>query len=79
MPTSFRVGRYHSWVIDETSNLDNMLKVTAVDEVGNIMAISHPDLPIHAVQFHPESVLCEHGKEILKNWVEGKKAKSFLI
>lgn len=74
LPTSFKVGRYHSWVIDETSNLENKLKVTAVDEIGNIMAISHPILPIHAVQFHPESVLCEHGKEILKNWLEGKKS-----
>jgi anthranilate/para-aminobenzoate synthase component II len=58
-------------VIDEKSNFDNKLIVTAVDEFGNIMAVDHPTLPIHAVQFHPESVLCEHGKEMLANWLNG--------
>lgn len=70
LPQQFKVGRYHSWVIDEKSNLENKLKVTAVDEAGNIMAVTHPTLPIHAVQFHPESVLCEYGKEIFKNWLK---------
>jgi len=70
LPANFKVGRYHSWVVDEKSNIDNKLKVTAVDEAGNIMAIAHPTLPIHAVQFHPESVLCEFGKEILRNWLK---------
>lgn len=69
LPQQFKVGRYHSWVIDERSNIDHKLIVTAVDEVGNIMAIAHPSLPIHAVQFHPESVLCEYGKELLGNWL----------
>ena len=71
LPQQFKVGRYHSWVIDEKSKLDHNLKVTAVDESGNIMAIAHPTLPIHAVQFHPESVLCEYGKEMLGNWLNG--------
>jgi anthranilate synthase component 2 len=71
LPQQFKVGRYHSWVIDEKSNFDNKLIVTAVDEFGNIMAVDHPTLPIHAVQFHPESVLCEHGKEMLANWLNG--------
>lgn len=71
LPRQFKVGRYHSWVIDEKSNLDHKLTVTAVDESGNIMAVAHPTLPIHAVQFHPESVLCEYGKEILANWLNG--------
>lgn len=70
LPRQFKVGRYHSWVIDEKSNLENKLKVTAVDEAKNIMAVAHPTLPIHAVQFHPESVLCEYGKEILGNWLK---------
>lgn len=70
LPQQFKVGRYHSWVIDEKSNLENKLKITAVDEVGSIMAVAHPTLPIHAVQFHPESVLCEYGKEMLGNWLK---------
>lgn len=70
LPQQFKVGRYHSWVIDEKSNLKNELKVTAVDEAGNIMAVAHPTLAVHAVQFHPESVLCEYGKEMLGNWLK---------
>lgn len=69
LPQQFKVGRYHSWVIDEKSNADEKLKVTSVDEAGNIMSVSHSTLTIHAVQFHPESVLCEYGKEILANWL----------
>lgn len=70
LPRQFKVGRYHSWVIDEKSNLENKLKVTAVDESGSIMAVVHSTLPVHAVQFHPESVLCEYGKEMLGNWLK---------
>jgi len=69
LPKRFKVGRYHSWVIDEKFNMEGELKVTSVDESGNIMSFSHRSLPIHAVQFHPESVLCEYGKEILENWL----------
>lgn len=67
LPNEFKVGRYHSWVMQPKEAGE--LKVTATDLDGNVMAIQHEELPIHAVQFHPESVLCEHGKEILRNWL----------
>jgi len=69
LPTTFNVGRYHSWVI-EPSSLSPDFEVTSVDDDSNIMSITHKSLPIMAVQFHPESVLTEYGKEILKNWLE---------
>ncbi len=63
------VGRYHSWVIDPET-LPQQLKITAIDEQGNIMALKHNTHPIHAVQFHPESILSQCGETIIKNWVE---------
>lgn len=68
LPKKFKVGRYHSWVVDNSS-LSNELVVTARDEFGEIMAISHRELPIKAVQFHPESILTEFGKEMVKSWI----------
>ncbi|HEY8401438.1 MAG TPA: aminodeoxychorismate/anthranilate synthase component II [Cytophagaceae bacterium] len=69
MPERFVSGRYHSWAIDPASNLEN-LEVTAVDDKGNIMAIRHKQYNVKGVQFHPESILTENGKQILKNWLE---------
>lgn len=68
IPSPFNAGRYHSWVIDETT-LTNDLLVTAKDSSGLIMAIEHKHYPVYGVQFHPESILSEHGEEILKNWL----------
>jgi anthranilate synthase component 2 len=68
-PPIFSVGRYHSWVID-TYELSKDLKITAVDEDGNIMALKHAIYPIRGVQFHPESILSEFGETIIKNWLE---------
>lgn len=70
LPLQFKVGRYHSWVMDKKSNPKGELLVTSIDENENVMSISHAELPIHAVQFHPESILNEYGKEILKNWLD---------
>ena len=67
LPQNFKVARYHSWVM--SAKAKGELKVTAIDLDGQIMAIQHQDLPIHALQYHPESVLCEQGKDILKNWL----------
>ena len=69
MPSSFLSGRYHSWAIDPKSDLSN-LKITAVDEDGNIMAVSHKKFDVKGVQFHPESILTENGKTILNNWLK---------
>lgn len=68
LPKTIKVGRYHSWVIDpESMNAD--FEITSTDEKGNIMSIQHKTLPITAVQFHPESILTEYGKEMLRNWL----------
>jgi anthranilate synthase component 2 len=69
LPDSFLVGRYHSWVMDP-ENIPDCLEVTATDEEGNIMAIRHRKENIHAVQFHPESILTEHGHDIINNWLK---------
>ena len=67
-PVNFKVGRYHSWVLDELT-LPSTLKVTAIDVKGNVMAIKHETLNVRAVQFHPESILSEYGEVILHNWL----------
>ena len=69
VPSEFKSGRYHSWAIDPKSNLENLV-ITAVDEKGNIMALRHKIYNIKGVQFHPESILTENGKIILKNWLK---------
>ncbi len=69
LPESFRVCRYHSWSVNP-KNVSDKLEITAVDEKGNIMAIRHKEYNVKGVQFHPESILTEHGKEIIKNWIE---------
>lgn len=68
LPQKFISGRYHSWVIDK-HKLGEDLIVTAIDENNEIMAIKHKTYNVHGVQFHPESILTEYGKDIIKNWV----------
>lgn len=62
------VGHYHSWCVDK-ENVSNEIVVTAVDELGNIMALKHKNYDIRGVQFHPESVLTPQGKKMIENWV----------
>jgi len=68
LPERFDVGRYHSWSVSPL-HLPDCIKVTAVDDEGQIMAIQHKEFMLHGVQFHPESVLTPLGKDILKNWI----------
>jgi anthranilate synthase component II len=68
MPRSFLTGRYHSWSVDMDS-LPPELRITAVDEDGVIMALSHDNRLLKGVQFHPESILTEYGKELISNWL----------
>lgn len=68
-PDSINVGRYHSWVVDN-EGLPECLTVTAKDKDGQVMALTHKDYDVRGVQFHPESVLTEYGKQIIKNWLE---------
>ncbi|NDB37562.1 MAG: anthranilate synthase component II, partial [Actinobacteria bacterium] len=67
-PNNFTATRYHSLAIDEDS-LPEEIEVTARSESSLVMAIRHKILPIHGVQFHPESVLTEHGYQMLGNWL----------
>jgi anthranilate synthase component 2 len=69
IPVTFNAGRYHSWVVSN-SNLPDCLKVTCIDSNQMIMALRHREYNVYGVQFHPESVLTEHGMVIIKNWLE---------
>jgi len=70
-PASFQGGRYHSWVIDE-KQISSDLIVTAIDSNGQIMAAKHKQFDVRGVQFHPESILSEHGETIIGNWLSMK-------
>ncbi len=69
IPSTFNTGRYHSWVINPAT-IPDTLTVTAISPQSDIMAIRHKQLDVCGVQFHPESILTEHGEQLLKNWVE---------
>jgi len=69
----FKATRYHSLVV-KRETLPAALNVTAESEDGLIMGLSHRDLPVHGVQFHPESIASEHGKTILKNFLDLARA-----
>ncbi len=68
LPTPYTVTRYHSLAI-ERANLPSCLEVTAWTDDGEIMGIRHTDFHIQGVQFHPESILSEHGHALLKNFL----------
>ena len=69
LPSVFKVGRYHSWVVSN-DGLPADLEVTAIDELdGSIMALRHKTYDVRGVQFHPESVLTEHGRQLMQNWL----------
>jgi len=69
IPAKFNVGRYHSWVVAK-EDLPDCFTITSIDEKGLIMGISHKTFDVKGVQYHPESVLTEHGLTIMKNWLE---------
>ncbi len=69
MPRPFTACRYHSLIIDPDS-VPDCLKVIGATESGEIMAVQHRDYPVYGVQFHPESILTQNGKQILSNFLE---------
>ena len=71
LPEQFTVNRYHSLAIEKSTPPD-VLDVTARTADGEIMGVRHKTLPIEGVQFHPESILTEHGHAMLKNFLDGR-------
>jgi anthranilate synthase component 2 len=67
LPSEFQVGLYHSWAV--TLNSASEMQQIALSENNVIMAIQHASKPIYGVQFHPESILTDNGKEIFKNFL----------
>ena len=68
LPTPIRATRYHSLTV-ERKTMPESLEITAETADGVVMGLSHKTLPIHGVQFHPESIASEHGKQILGNFL----------
>jgi anthranilate synthase component 2 len=73
LPSPFIATRYHSLVIERES-LPDCLEITAWTEDGEIMGIRHKTLSVEGVQFHPESVLSEHGHKLLENFLSSKES-----
>jgi anthranilate synthase/aminodeoxychorismate synthase-like glutamine amidotransferase len=67
LPSPFRATRYHSLTVDKET-MPDCLEITAETD-GVVMGLSHRELPVHGVQFHPESIASEHGKAILGNFL----------
>jgi anthranilate synthase/aminodeoxychorismate synthase-like glutamine amidotransferase len=70
VPSPFQATRYHSLIVEEP--LPEDLQVTAFTRDGEVMGVQHRSYPTAGVQFHPESILTEHGKRILQNFLEGR-------
>jgi anthranilate synthase component 2 len=68
LPTRFAVNRYHSLALERAS-LPDCLAVTAWCDDGEIMGVRHRQFNVHGVQFHPESILTEHGHALLQNFL----------
>ncbi len=69
LPSRFIVTQYHSWAVSPESIGDG-LEVTAVNNDGLVMAVSHQRYDVRGVQFHPESIMTEHGKKLMENWLD---------
>ena len=78
LPAPFRATRYHSLVIAPAS-MPGELEVTATSEDGEIMAVQHRRHPVHGVQFHPESVLTEHGYRLVDHFLHGVPASPRVV
>jgi para-aminobenzoate synthetase component II len=68
LPSPFTATRYHSLAVEQAT-ISDQLEVTSRTESGVVMSLRHKTLPIEGVQFHPESVLTEHGHKLLANWL----------
>lgn len=68
LPNPFVAGRYHSWAVVKDAQFPSEIEITATDENGIIMAIQHQSYDVHAVQFHPESILTPQGEQLIRNF-----------
>ena len=68
VPEDFYAGRYHSWVIDKSTDT-SALDVTSIGENGEIMAAQHKSYQVYGVQFHPESIMTDEGKLMIENFL----------
>jgi anthranilate synthase component 2 len=73
LPNPFEATRYHSLTVERES-LPDCLEITAETDEGVILGLSHRELPVHGVQFHPESIASEQGHALLKNFLEIAKS-----
>jgi len=69
LPQPFNATRYHSLMVERES-LPDCLEITAESDDGVIMGLMHRELPVHGVQFHPESIATEHGHDLLRNFID---------
>ena len=69
LPNPFEATRYHSLLVEEAS-LPSDFEISAWTDEGEIMGIRHKELPVEGVQFHPESILTECGKDLLRNFID---------
>ena len=69
LPKTLEVGRYHSWAVNP-ENFPEELEITSIDNNGMIMSLKHKTYDVHAVQYHPESILTPNGREILENFLK---------
>lgn len=74
IPTEFEAGRYHSWNVENREN--DALFTTCSSPDGQIMGLAHRSLPLFGFQFHPESILTPHGRQMIRNWVDSLKDTS---
>ena len=74
VPNKFDAARYHSWIANK-SKMPAVLEVTCEDEEGGVMAIQHKEFDIHAVQFHPESILTPDGEKMVRSFIENSIEK----
>ncbi|CAN5352551.1 aminodeoxychorismate/anthranilate synthase component II [soil metagenome] len=78
IPRKFNAGRYHSWVVSK-EKLPDCFRITSVDSNDNIMSLRHSKFDICGVQFHPESVLSEYGREMMGNWLGGSRKEEVRV
>lgn len=69
LPSPFEATRYHSLVIEPSTLPDELMVTASIAEDGTIMGVQHRELPIHGVQFHPESIRSEHGHKMIENFM----------